>query len=234
MLDIVQIFAKIEFFLNFSLDNCKNTIYNEFIPILMKESLIFVVDKSVSELLNMIRQGDRQDDAFSELVSRYTPLIVRKVRSFFDGEQDIVEATQEARIALHSAAVSYECSMENTVTFGLYASVCIANRLKTLIRQRSRKSEMCEALSDDSIYVVSDIDARLAGKELCSRIMTIAKSVLSDLELEVFRLQLEGLKTREIASRLSRSAKSVDNAKARVSRTLKANREICDALAGLI
>ncbi len=191
-------------------------------------------DTSVTTLLDMVRCGERKDDAFSELVRRYTPLTVKCVRSFFTSDSDVTEAIQEAHIALHSAAVSYDGARGDSVTFGLYARVCIVNRLRSLLRQKNRASEHCESLADDRIYVVSDIDGRLAGRELCSRIMSIAKSILSELEFEVFRLQLEGLKTREIAARLSRGAKSVDNAKARISRTLKANREICEVLAGFI
>ncbi|MBP3308657.1 MAG: sigma-70 family RNA polymerase sigma factor [Clostridia bacterium] len=200
----------------------------------MKESKFFVVDKSLSDLLCMIRGAECQDDAFSELVSRYTPLIMKKVRSFSFDECDEAEAIQEARIALHSAAVTYDRAMEDAVTFGLYANVCITNRLKSLLRARTRQGAVCDSLPAERVAVVSDIDGRLAGRELCERVMSIAKSVLSEFEYEVFGLILKGLKTREIAERLSRSAKSVDNAKARLSRTLKANREICDVLAGII
>ncbi len=191
-------------------------------------------DISVSSLIGMIRGGARQDEAFAELARRYAPLITKRVSSFFSNDTDIAEATQEAHIALHSAAVSYDVAREDEVTFGLYASVCIANRLKSLIREKNRRSEQCESLDGDRLFVVSDLEKRLAGRELCLRIMAIAKDVLSDYEYKVFTLSLDGLKTREIAERLSKGAKSVDNAKARLTRTLKMNKEICEALVGII
>ncbi len=182
---------------------------------------------SLSHLLSMIKNGTEQDEAFAELVRRYTPLINNRVVAFFPGSDDISEPIQEAHIALHSAAVTYDSDKCEGVTFGLYASVCISNRIKSFIRSRHRRvRHEDESLDSDRLLTFVDVDEALAGREMLTRVMKIAKDCLSDFEYRVFVLQLEGYPTRDIARKLSRDAKSVDNAKARLSRSLRKNSEI--------
>ena len=184
----------------------------------------------LDELLSAVKNESTRNEAFSELASRYKPLIEKKVRSLFGSGADSSEATQEAHLALLSAALSYDSERCDGVTFGLYASVCIVNMLRSYLRSRRRVSERSESLESDKLYVRHDVEGFLTRKELCARVMHIASEVLSDFELAVFKLQLEGYPTREIAQKLDRSAKSIDNAKNRISTRLRANGEICRIL----
>jgi RNA polymerase sporulation-specific sigma factor len=185
----------------------------------------------LASLISLIRNGSCADEAFAELLSRYMPLLKSRVSRLSSSAVDSLEAMQEARIALHNAALSYDPDRCNGVTFGLYADICIANKLRTLLSKNSRHSvnetQLCDA---DRVASGVDIESFVATRDLCERVMAIAATVLSEYEFEVFRLTFERYTTRDIAAKLGKSAKSVDNAKNRISRSLRKNRDICDIL----
>jgi RNA polymerase sporulation-specific sigma factor len=187
----------------------------------------------LSVLINKVRVAAFADDAFSQIESLYTPMMQKKVASFF-GTYDDPEAMQEARIALLSAAMTYNEDKGDGVTFGLYAGICVNNRLKSLIRKRHRDSGSVDkfAAQDDAISTANVEDA-VAARDLCDRVMALARGVLSDFEYEVFRLSFEGYATRDIAQKLLRTPKSVDNAKFRISARLRGDKEILAILADI-
>ena len=185
----------------------------------------------LSQLLSMIKGGVSADPAFSELVVRYTPLLYARVNAYSFSGSESSEAMQEARIALHSAALTYDSEKCDGVTFGLYAGVCIANRLKSLIRKNARDAEGTTVTSEaEKISSGHDLESYIATRDLCERVMRIAKGLLSEFEFEVFRMGFERYSTKDIAESLGRTPKSVDNAKWRISQRLARSREICEIL----
>ena len=186
-------------------------------------------------LLDSIKNGINADAAFSELTEMYSPLMQSRVLEMF-GSPDEPEAIQEAHIALHSAAVTYDAVKCDGVTFGLYAGICISNRLRSLLRRIRRENKHSEHLPESAITELADntdIESAMATKDLCERVMRAARLVLSSFEYEVFRLSLERYTTADIAARLSKSAKSVDNAKSRISHKLRENKAVCTILADI-
>ncbi len=191
-------------------------------------------DKETNELIRAVKCGNDADEAFAELVLRYAPLIGKCVRAYFGNLSDVSEATQEARIALHDAARSYDFSKSDGVTFGLYAEICISNRLKSELRKNTRKSGKTEFHPEmENVISVSGFELAVAARDICERVMLVARSVLSDFEYEVFRMSFERYSTKDIAAELGRTSKSVDNAKFRISKRLRENKEICDVLSNI-
>ncbi len=190
--------------------------------------------RETNELICEAKCGNYADEAFAELVLRYSPLINKCVRAYFSNSADIAEATQEARIALHDAVHSYDFSKSDSVTFGLYAEICISNRLKSELRKNARNSSKTEYHSEmERIVSVGGFEASIAARDVCERVMQAAKAVLSDFEYEVFKMSFECYSTKDIAEALGRSSKSVDNAKFRISKRLRQNKEICDVLSNI-
>ena len=185
------------------------------------------------ELLDMIKGGCRADQAFSELLARYTPLLRSRVATYSFSGQDFSEAMQEASIALHSAAITYDSEKCDGVTFGLYAGVCVSNRLKSLLRKNAREYDTEVISETEKIASGHDLESYVVTRDLCERVMRTAKSLLSDFEFEVFRMGFERYSTKDIALELGRTPKSVDNAKWRISKRLSESREICDILSNL-
>ena len=186
-----------------------------------------VRDKELEELLIAIKSGCDADSSFAELARRYEPMMRSRVSAIVGEEFSRDEGIQEAHIALHNAAVTYDGNKCEGVTFGLYASVCVTNGLRSYMRKSRRETEHTNCIEDETkIIGGGDVEASVVTRDLCERFLKVAQVVLTDLEYHVFKLQIEGYPTREIAKRLSKSAKSVDNAKARISKRLKQVEEI--------
>ena len=63
--------------------------------------------------------------------------------------------------------------------------------------------------------------AELAVKETLEFLLKSARRMLSDYEYSVLMYHIRGYRTADIAKRLSRTAKSIDNAKARIFKRLR-------------
>ena len=191
-------------------------------------------EKELSKIIEEIKSKEVADVAFSELLSRYMPLIQKRVLTYCGSFSNKSEAMQEASIALHSAAMTYDSDKCGGVTFGLYAGVCISNRLKSLIRKEIKESGKTEQYAEvEKIPSGIDLESNLAARDLCERVMRVAKSVLSGFEFDVFCMSFERYSTKDIAEALSKTPKSVDNAKFRISKRLRDNKEICAILSDI-
>ena len=171
----------------------------------------------ISELLLRCRQHD--DEAFDELVHRYTPMIRKVISGFGNISADYSELFSEACVALHIAAGRFDLSQKD-VTFGLFARICVRNRIVDLLR--SSESDMNIADYDVEMMAEGEsVESQLADKEDFELVLGSAKKLLSDYEYSVLLLHIQGYKTAAIAKALGKTAKSVDNAKSRLFRRLR-------------
>ena len=174
-------------------------------------------DTDVGDLIIKCRSHD--DSAFDELVRRYTPMMRKVIAGFDNVCCDFDELFAEACVALHTAAQRFNVEQDE-VTFGLYARICVRNRIVDLLRN----SESERNISDCDIEQMADessVETSLVERERFNHILSSAKTLLSDYEYRVLLLHIQGYKTAAIASMLGRSAKSVDNAKSRLFRRLR-------------
>lgn len=170
----------------------------------------------IDDLILRCRQKD--DNAFAELVQRYMPMMRKVISDFQNCGIDFDVLFSEACVALHSAAQNYRVE-QNNVTFGLYARVCVHHRIVDLVRRESKNNVV-----DYDVEMVSDCDAiekGLVERETVDYLMVSARTLLSDYEYRVFVLHIQGYKTAEIANMLSKTSKSVDNAKSRLFQRLR-------------
>ena len=97
-------------------------------------------DAGVTEMILGVQSGDAE--SFEGLKSKYAPLVVSTVGSFAVGDISRSELEREAESALLKAAVRYD-TKQSKVAFGLYAKICITNRLisvqRKLIRANNKK-----------------------------------------------------------------------------------------------
>ena len=177
----------------------------------------------VSDLIYKVREGS--DEAFSELIRRYLPMIKKVSSGFSNAKVRADEAFCEASVAFYKAAKTYDVT-RNDVTFGLYARICIYRKLCDLVGKECGKEDLFSDLDVESISVQNGIESALVTKESMRSALSFAKSLLSEYEYEVFLLHLEGYSTSAIAKTLSKSAKSVDNAKARAIKRLREKSDI--------
>ncbi len=176
----------------------------------------------LTALVKSYKDGD--ESSFDRLVNEYMPLIDSMVNRCYDGLSPYYEREdilQFALIAFSKAVFSYNTE-QSGVTFGLYAKICIGNALITKLRAARRRH--VEFLPIDDIFNVADTDdiaEDVIGRENVLKLYELIKSTLSELENKVFRLYAAGYSTAEIAERLGKTERSVDNAIFRARKKLK-------------
>ncbi len=168
----------------------------------------------------LLRQAKAQDQmAFSKLQVQYEPLISAQIasavrRSDFRLQDD---CRQEALLAFHRAIQSYDLTQQS-VTFGLYAKICIRNRLCSFLRKQTKTvltaSEM--ALPQREVPSDEDVALQLISQEEYADRFAKLRSLLSPMEQEVLLRSGAGEKPREIAQAMGRSPKVIYNALSRI------------------
>lgn len=193
--------------------------------------------EAVEALLAAFRGEDREarSDSFSALSHLYRPLLESLTARYFaigssegffaDAHTAREELMQEARIGLCRAAETYGDG--HHTTFGLYAKVCIRNRMVSYLRREHGMLSVSE-LSVDTLddCCIGREDCGDPGETVVSNeaFHTLYRSFhasMTDYERSVFHLYIAGASYKAIAKRLGVTEKSVDNAVCRVRRKLR-------------
>ena len=177
------------------------------------------------------RASEGQSDAFSELLNRYTGLIIYKILCKKPVGEDTDDYMQECSLALLDAVKGY--CVGGAASFKTYASVCIQNRLISLKRSQEREKnkpmadyvEISDYLSQSSASEQtardSDPEEQLLLSESIKELRKSLSEKLSGFEFKVFSLFYEGCSYDEIAKALGVPKKKVDNALQRIRHKLK-------------
>ena len=165
-----------------------------------------------------------------KLIEKYSVLVKIYARQFFLAGGDSEDLIQEGMMGLLSAVRHYDPARD--ASFRTFAELCIRNRLYTAVKAASRNkhSPLNDSLSLESpqfdecqghiSYGFRDPEELLISKERFEAVLTEMNSVLSPFESQVLKLYLEGLSYNEIAERVKKPVKSVDNAVQRIRKKL--------------
>ena len=168
------------------------------------------MDEALRRCLEMVQSG--VPEAFTDLAELYRPLVLSLVDSFLPsmpagslGREDLV---QESNIALYRAATRYDLE-QNKVTFGLYAKVCIKNHLVSTLRRQRRLAKKLP------------IPAKTEPSDTQSELIALRRNLgyndlLTEYEKQVLTLRIENYSYKEIAEKLAKDPKSIDNALCRI------------------
>lgn len=196
--------------------------------------MIDYANLSDTDLLRLISQGDRL--AENELTGRYTALVELCARPYYLAGGDRRDLIQEGMFGLIAAMRSY--SEAEGVSFRAYAGLCIRSRLLSAIRSASRLKHLplnegisFEQLSEDPTAYASVIPSvsglnpedLVLARESKEELYGVLTRTLSQMERSVLELYLQGLSYEEIALRLDKSVKSIDNAVQRIRKKLARN-----------
>lgn len=180
-------------------------------------------------LCSLATRGDR--DAEETLVARYNRLVRICARPFFLAGGDSEDLIQEGMIGLVSAIRGFQAGRE--AKFRTYAEVCIKNRIRSAARAASRDKhsplnqsvslgaplldQATEGYGNDELRQRTESpEDMLIGREEREDRMTSLLERLSRFEKMVLDLYLDGFSYSEIALRLDKPVKSVDNAVQRI------------------
>lgn len=177
-------------------------------------------------LCQMVQQGDAR--AEQVLVERYARVVRICARPLFLTGGDGEDLIQEGMLGLLSAIRSFRVELD--ASFYTYAEVCIKNRLRTAIRaaNRGKHTPLNQAISFEtplfdkaSAPQEPNPEDVIIGREELQEQLQRLKNQMSGFESEVLSPYLEGYTCSEIAQKLGKSSKSVDNAVQRIRKKLE-------------
>lgn len=184
--------------------------------------------------------------ASCELVKRYRALIRCKARLYYFAGADREDVIQEGLIGLFKAIRDYDPSRE--ASFHSFAELCITRQIITAVKAASRRKHAplnaYVSLSgpaspdEEGERLLSDI---IAAREICDPAQIVLGAwesnfiregvvdSLSEFEHDVLKLYTGGMSYVQIAERLGRHTKAVDNALQRVKRKMEVQIRRCHA-----
>lgn len=180
--------------------------------------------KKIHILIDRVRRGDQE--AFSELVEQYTPLIDSLVSKFHNDEAVALnrdDLKQEAVLRFYNSILTFDTE-QSEIEFGLYAKICVSNALISQFRlQKKRNAEQltdtpAEMLFEDSTENPSDI---IMEEERIKALYSVIRGNLSDYEYRIWRLYMSGRTAKSIGVAVGKDEKSVSNAIYRIRKKLR-------------
>lgn len=182
------------------------------------------------ELLWAYRRGHA--DSGEELLARYKGLVLKNAKSLFlvGGDQD--DLIQEGMMGVFSAMRTYRD--DKGASFYTFANLCIRRQMLKAIESSGtrkhmplntalslnlseegegiREADLPEALNpapEDPLQILLDDEA-------VERLLIKIRQSLSSMEEQVLSFHLDGLDYLQIADRMGREPKSIDNALQRI------------------
>ena len=189
---------------------------------------------SDEELVRLSQAGDHS--ALEEIVHRYLNLIRSRAGSYFIPGAEKDDIIQEGMIGLYKAVMEFDET--KTAYFRSFAAACIRNNIITAVKTAARKKNsplnsyisLTKGNYDDDSETLLDIMALgferdpetiVIDREDADGIEYTINKALSKLELQVLLEYLSGGSYNEIARKLGRDVKAVDNAIQRIKKKLE-------------
>ncbi len=191
-------------------------------------------DLTDEEIIAKIRNQD--SNAVDYLLEKYKNTVRQKARALFIIGGDRDDLIQEGMIGLYKAIRDYDSTKD--ASFSYFADLCISRQIYDAIKASNRKkniplntyislnspvhnnfSENEDVLSIiDIIYQDNNTNPEelIIDKERTSMLEYELERRLSNLEKEVVKLFVVGMKYTEIAAVLNKEPKSIDNALQRI------------------
>ena len=181
------------------------------------------------------RISKKDDDAIEYMIKKYGSIVKREVRTVYIIGAETEDLMQEGMIGLFKAVRDFEA--DKGATFSTFATLCIRRQIKTAISNSNRKKHI-PLNTYISIYTenedygyeiednlenenqVSNPEDMVIAREQSRALNEMIEKSLSSFEKKVLKYYLSGLSYQEIAQRLDKSDKSVDNALQRIRRKL--------------
>ena len=195
---------------------------------------------SDEKLVECAQAGD--DYAEETLIKRYKDLVRQRAHLYFIVGADSEDVIQEGMIGLFKAVRDYRNDRE--AAFRTFATLCINRQIITAIKRAKRLKhttlnesislsapiggegvdggEEINTMENTLIAQKSNPEELILVQDMIDEITKGVPRILSELELEVWELYLDGKNYTEIAAEMGRPPKSIDNAIQRIKRKIAA------------
>ena len=188
------------------------------------------------QIIQAAQSGD--GEAMTYLLEKYKSMVRALSRPLFlmDGDKD--DLLQEGMIGLFKAIRTYDA--DRGTAFETFANLCISSQLYSAIKISNRQKniplnsyislDMSDGFEEggDSFFGLNraltvwqqNPEEIVIGEENARNIKRRLYSRLSKMEMQVLSLFLKGLTYQEIAGKLGKSPKAIDNALQRIKTKL--------------
>ena len=181
-------------------------------------------DLTEAEVLSLSKNGD--NEALTFIISKYRAAVEAAVSKISDSPIERDDLIQEGLIGLLAAIRSFDLGRETA--FGTYCYTCINNSLQTALRKVSRKKDVPQnivvPLEEEFINFKNtalSAEESFLAQESVSLLTNQLQNELSDFENNVLRMHMIGCSYKEIADKLGKTPKAIDNAIQRIRNKLK-------------
>lgn len=190
---------------------------------------------SDEEIVVKAKAGDVLATDF--IIEKYKNFVKSRARTYFLIGADKEDIIQEGMIGLYKAIRDYDS--QKSASFRGFAEICITRQIITAIKTATRQKHIPlnsyislnkPAYDEESERMMIDMIAEkenfnpeeiMITKEHFSSMLTKMSEVLSKFEWKVMNLFLDGKSYSEIAKRLDKSEKSIDNALQRIKKKVE-------------
>ncbi len=167
------------------------------------------------------------EEAVNELLERYKYVVRQKAARYFIVGADSEDLIQEGMIGVFKAIMNYD--KEKGAAFATFANMCITRQMISAVKSASCKKHrplnssisLNNPLSEDNDGTLGEIiesdsstdpESRMIFIEELKLIEDDGKALFTDLEREAWNMYYDGHSYSEIAEKLDRTKKAVDNA----------------------
>ena len=188
------------------------------------------------KLIELSRDG--KDEVIDYLLDKYKGLVRRKARTMFLVGGDTDDLIQEGMIGLYKAVRDYDVRKE--ASFLTFANLCIDRQIYSAINASNRKkhSPLNSYISFPLLNFLNDnvtnelyMDKQNVNHRNPEDLYIVRDNVLhiehmlekelSAFEYEVLKMYIDGADYIEIADRMDKKPKSIDNAIQRIKKKVK-------------
>lgn len=187
---------------------------------------------SDEQLIEELRDGDK--NIMDYILTKYKPLVLGKANAMYLMGGDTDDLIQEGMIGLFKAIRDYRNDKETSffhfaelcVNRQIYSAVEASNRkkhvpLNTYISFYSQTDEEGKSLAETLPDVMDNPEQMVIAQESLRLFWTDVKRRLSTMECEVLDEYLSGLNYRQIAEKMGKSPKAIDNALSRIKSKIR-------------
>jgi len=196
------------------------------------ENSLELKELSDEEIVALSKSGN--EIATDYLINKYKNFVKSRARTYFLIGADKEDIIQEGMIGLYKAMRDY--NSDKLASFKGFAEICITRQIITAIKTATRQKHIPlnsyvslnrPAYDDESERMMIDLIAEkenfdpeeiMITKEHFSTMLKKMSTVLSKFEWKVMNLFLDGKSYSEIAKKLDKSEKSIDNALQRIKK----------------
>ena len=192
---------------------------------------------SDEELIQRLRAGDA--GIMDYVLDKYKPLVRKKANAMFLIGGDTDDLIQEGMIGLFKAIRDFR--QEKEASFYHFAEICITRQIYSAVEASNRKKhaplntyvsfysetgEEGQPLSEVLISENSDNpEERMIERENVEQFLEQIRENLSKMECKVLDDYLSGLNYKQIAEKMGKQPKAIDNALQRIKNKIRMAKE---------